>query len=66
MLEPGPALSDDGDDVLRACAVGYVGGRKVDHQQPAIGVDGDVTLGPDDLLARVAPPLAGGGSLDRL
>lgn len=42
------------------------GGRQVDYQQAAIGIDRNVALAPDDLLARVEPVLVGGRSLDRL
>lgn len=49
-----------------APALSDIGGREVGHPQLAFGVDGDVTLAPDDLLARVEPTLAGGGSFDRL
>jgi hypothetical protein len=41
------------EDHLRACTVGDVGGREVDHQEAAIGVDRNVPLASDNLLARI-------------
>lgn len=33
--------------------IGYVGRRQVDHEQPVVSIDGDMTLATDDLLARL-------------
>jgi hypothetical protein len=53
VLEPGPALAHAVEDHLRAGVVRDVGGGEVDHQQITVGVDGDLSLASDDLLASV-------------
>ena len=66
MLDPWPALADLIEDHLRAGAVGDVGGGQVDHEEPAVGVDRDVALASDDLLAGVVAASLGAGRLDAL
>src|SRR5260221_14643490 len=66
MLEPGPALAHAVEDHLRAGAVRDVGGGDVDHQQTTVGVDGDMSLASDDLLASVITSCFRFRSLDRL
>src|ERR1017187_811986 len=66
VVDTGPALADRIQDRLVAGAVGGIGGRQVDHQEPSIGVHRDVPLAPDDLLAGVVAPLGGHRRLDRL
>jgi bifunctional DNA primase/polymerase-like protein/D5-like protein/primase-like protein len=53
MLDPGPALADGVEDRLGARAVGDVGRGEIDHQEAAVGVDDDMPLAADDLLAGV-------------
>ena len=43
-----------------------VGGGEVDHQQTTVGLDGDMSLAPDDLLASVITSCFRFRSLDRL
>ena len=43
-LEPGPALTDGLQDLLRSGTVGYSGRCEVDHEQAPIRIDGDVAL----------------------
>lgn len=57
VLHSRPALADTLQYDLGAGAVGNVGRREVDHQEPPVGVDGDVALAARDLLARVIAPL---------
>jgi len=66
VLEPGPALAHAVEDHLRAGAVRDVGGGEVDHQQTTVGVDGDMLLASDDLLASVITSCFRFRSLDRL
>ena len=66
VLQPWPALADRIEDHLSARAVGNIGGGQVDHQQPAIGIDGDMALAADNLLAGVIAALAGRRGLHRL
>src|ERR1700730_9334564 len=66
VLEPGPALAHAVEDHLRAGAVRDVGGGEVDHQQTTVSVDGDMSLGSDDLLASVITSCFRLRSLDRL
>lgn len=58
VLDPRPALADGVKDRLRSGAVRDVGGRQTNHQEPSVGVDRDVPLASDDLLARVVIPTA--------
>ena len=53
---PRPALAHTVQDHLSPGAVGDVGGRQIDHQKTAVGVDRDVALATHDLLARVVSP----------
>src|SRR5450755_245067 len=48
MLHPGPALADALQDRLSPGAVGDVGGGEIDHQQPPIRIDSNMTLAPDN------------------
>lgn len=57
VLDPGPALADRGQDHLDARAVGDTRWRQIDHEQPAIGVDRDVTVASDDLLGTIQAAL---------
>ena len=66
MLQPRPTLADAVQDHLGPGAVGDVGGRQIDHQKTAVGVDRDVALATDDLLARVVSPCFRFRSFDRL
>lgn len=66
MLEPGPALAHAIEHQLRPGAVGDVGGCEIDHQQAAIGIDRDVALASNDLLAGVVTSFLCCWSLDRL
>jgi hypothetical protein len=66
MLQPRPALAHTVQDHLSPGAVGNVGGRQVDHQKTAIGVDRDVALATHDLLAGVVSPCFRFRSFDRL
>ena len=66
VLEPGPALAHAVEDHLRAGAVRDVGGGEVDHQQTTVGVDGDMSLTSDDLLASVITSCFRFSSLDPL
>ena len=47
-------------------AVGDVGGRQIDHQKTAVGVDRDVALATHDPLARIVSPCFSFWSFDRL
>ena len=62
VLQPRPALADCVEDHLGTGAVRYIGGGQIDHQQPAITVDGDMTLAADDLLAGIVAPLTRAGA----
>ena len=66
MLQPRPALAHTVQDHLSPGAVGDVGGRQIDHQKTAVGVDRDVALATHDLLARVVSPCFSFRSFDRL
>ena len=66
MLHPRPALADGVENGLSTGSVGNVGGRQIDHQQAPVGVDRNVALAPDDLLARIITPCVSMRSLDRL
>src|SRR5277367_1756974 len=66
MLQPRPALAHTVQDHLSPGAVGDVGGRQIDHQKTAVGVDRDVALATHDLLARVVSPCFRFRSFDRL
>lgn len=67
MLQPGPASANGCDDPFGSGRVLHVPGCQVDHQQPAVGIDRDVTLAPFDPLRRVVTAAArGGGRLHRL
>lgn len=63
MLEPGPAFAHAIEDQLRSGAVGDVGGREIDHQQAAVGIDRNVSLASDDLLAGIVTSCFFGWSL---
>ncbi len=52
MLHPGPTFADAVQDRLSPGAVGDIGRRQVDHQQPPIRIDGDVALAADNLFRR--------------
>jgi hypothetical protein len=56
VFDPRPAFADAIQDGLSSGAVGDVGGSQVDHQQPAIGIDRDMTFAANNLLARVVFP----------
>jgi hypothetical protein len=64
MFEPGPELSDGGDDVLGAGTIGDVGGGEVEHKLPAICSDGDVAFASHHLLAGVETTFFSGRRLD--
>ena len=66
MLQPRPALADTVQDHLSPGAVGNVGRSQIDHQELAIGVDGDVALATHDLLAPIVSPCFRFRSFDRL
>lgn len=66
MFDPRPALADATEGCLSASTVGNIRRGEVDHQQSAIGIDGDVPLAPEHLLACVKPALFCRWSLDRL
>lgn len=66
MLDPEPAFADAVKDHLPTGAVGDVGGCQVDHQQPTVGIHGDVALAADNLLASIVTPCLGGRRLDAL
>jgi hypothetical protein len=66
MLDPGPALADRIENRLAAGRGRDVRRRQIDEKQPAIGIDGDVTLAADDLLGRVEAADLGRRGLDRL
>src|SRR5665648_559227 len=66
MLDLRPALADGIEDRLRAGAVGDVGGRQIDHQEAAIGVDSNVPVAAHYLLGRAIASLGGQRRLDRL
>lgn len=51
LSEPWPTIADGRNDGLGACAAGDVGWGRIDHEQPAIGVAGDMAFVADDLLA---------------
>lgn len=66
MLDPGPSLADVVEDGVGARAVRNVCGGEVHHQQPAIGINGDVPLAPGNLLSSVKPARFCRWRLDRL
>ena len=66
MFHPWPAFADRIEDRLRSGAVGDVGGRQIDHQQPPVGVDRDMALAADDLLAGVIAARLAMQRFDRL
>ncbi len=66
MLQPRPAFADRIEDHLGACGIGDIGGGQVDHQEPPIGVDGDMAFAAHDLLPGVVASLFGARRLDRL
>jgi len=57
VADPEPALADGIEDGLRAGTVEDCGRRRVDHQQPLVGVDHDMALATDRLLVRVVAAL---------
>ena len=66
MLEPGPALAHALEDHLGAGAAGDVGGGEIDHQKATVGIDSDMTLSADNLLAGVITSFFSFRRLDRL
>ena len=64
MLQPRPALAHTVQDDLGPGAVGEIGGRQIDHQKAAVGVDSDVALATHDLLARIVSPCLGRLAVD--
>ena len=56
------SISED----LRATAVRNICIGQVDHRQPFIGIDGNVSLAPDNLLSSVESALLRRGQLNRL
>jgi hypothetical protein len=59
MFDPRPALADRIEDHLSAGAVGDISGRQVEHEQPAVGIDGDMAFAAGDLLAGVIAAFPG-------
>ena len=51
VFDPRPALADRVEDDLRASAISNIRCRQVDHEQPPVGVDRDMALAADNLLA---------------
>lgn len=49
----GQDISDTVENDLSPGAVGDVVGGQVDHQEPPIGIDRDMTIAPDNLLVCV-------------
>ena len=66
MPDPGPAFANGVENALRARRIRDVGRCQIEHQQPAVGIHGNMAFASRDLLAGVVAPCLGRRRLYRL